>query len=210
MGEQGSGNNDIDGGEGDDTLIGGSGNDDIIGGSGDDLLDGKDGDDELEGGDGDDILKGGETSSGTIFQEILRGGRGDDLMYGGSSKTDLGGIPDSVDRNASNFSGRLYMYGDSGDDEMWGKYEMDAEYLWGGDDDDTIHPGHTAQSVIANGNDGDDTIYASIATVVEEKLNGGKGDDRINPIEYLYESDGSIDETNTQWVIDPFAGTADA
>ena len=46
--------------------------------------------------------------------------------------------------------------------------------------------------------------------MVEETLKGGKGDDKINPIQYVYNSDGSVDVTSTQWVIDPFAGTADA
>ena len=89
------------------------------------MLDGKDGDDELEGGAGDDILKGGDTgTTSSIYQEILRGGSGNDVMYGGSSSTDLGGIPTTVDRTASNFVGRLYMYGDEGDDELWGKHRM--------------------------------------------------------------------------------------
>ena len=77
------------------------------------MLDGKDGDDELEGGDGHDVIKGGDTgAASSIYQEVLRGGSGNDVIYGGSSRTDLGGIPTTVDRTASNFSGRLYIYGD--------------------------------------------------------------------------------------------------
>ena len=162
------------------------------------MLDGKDGDDELEGGDGHDVIKGGDTgAASSIYQEVLRGGSGNDVIYGGSSRTDLGGIPTTVDRTASNFSGRLYIYGDSGDDEIWGKHLMAAEYLWGGEDDDVIHPGHSADTIIANGNDGEDTIYGSIGAIVEETLKGGKGDDKINPIEYVFNSDGSVDFTST-------------
>ena len=64
-------------------------------------------------------------------------------MYGGSSKTELGGLSDfnSVDRNAADFSGSLYMYGDEGHDVIWGSKKMQNEYLSGGAGDDIIYPG---------------------------------------------------------------------
>ena len=123
-------------------------------------------------------------------------------MFGGNSKTDLGGIPDSVDRNAANFSGRLYMHGDDGDDEMWGKNNMEEEYFWGGEDDDFIRPGSEANIIIAMGNDGDDILYSAVRTIETEKLLGGKGDDKINPIELAFDSNGDVDVDNTNWIFD--------
>ena len=128
-------------------------------------------------------------------------------MYGGSSKTDLGGLGMTVDRDAANFSGNLYMYGDEGHDEMWGSNLFENEYFFGGEGDDTVYPGKNVQnSIIANGDEGDDTLYSSIANdfeLVSEVLRGGKGDDWINPIELAFDANGDVDVANTEWVVDP-------
>ena len=95
------------------------------------------------------------------------------------------------------------MYGDEGDDELWGSKGNAAEYLWGGADDDLINPGQGADTVYANGNEGDDTIEGSIGVMTSETIRGGKGDDIINPIELVYNS-GVVDVDNTEWVFDPY------
>ena len=60
-------------------------------------------------------------------------------------------------------------------------------------------------NTIAHGNESDDTLYSSISAdrrLEQEILRGGKGDDRINPIELVFDSDGNVDVDNTEFVID--------
>ena len=100
--------NDIKGGPGDDTIMAGNGPDDIRGGPGDDFIEAMAGDDEVFGDSGDDTIFGGAV--GQLGLDILHGGKGDDLIYGGSDKQGTGG-------GGKN----LYIYGDEGHDELWGK-----------------------------------------------------------------------------------------
>lgn len=101
------------GGEGNDTITGRNGPDDIFGDEGNDILSGLAGDDELWGGDGDDILRGGTNNTGSNRIDVLKGGSGSDKLYGGTSTARDGG-------NAGVADDKKYLYGDEGDDLIWG------------------------------------------------------------------------------------------
>ena len=97
-------------------------------------------------------------------------------------------------------AGTVYLYGDEGDDILWGANAAN-EYQWGGVGDDEIHSGNDNLIVSLNGNQGDDVIYPGTGIVTSEEIRGGKGDDIINPTEIVYAMDGSLDAST-------FAGTA--
>lgn len=50
--------------------------------------------------------------------------------------------PEGEDTNCGGGDG-FWAYGDEGDDVIWGKSNMNGEYIWGGDDNDEIHAGNT-------------------------------------------------------------------
>ena len=179
----GTDGNDLHGGEGDDLIEGGDGADDLYGDEGDDMIDGFDGDDEIWGGPGDDILKGGGVTGGTLMQDVLRGGLGDDTLYGHKTNNMFGGGGGTS----------YWIYGDEGDDEIWGTTDMN-EYMWGGAGDDEIHAGPTNDVVFINGNEGDDIIYPGQGPQVSEDINGGKGDDIIGVVDedLFINDDGTI------------------
>ena len=53
-----------------------------------------------------------------------------------------------------------YLYGDEGDDIMYGGYGTANEFIWGGEGDDIIYGGDTITTrQILNGNEGDDIIF---------------------------------------------------
>ena len=60
-------------------------------------------------------------------------------------------------------AGTVYLYGDEGDDILWGANGAN-EYQWGGEGDDEIHGGSSNLIVSLNGNEGDDVIYPGTAT----------------------------------------------
>ena len=118
------------------------------------------------------------------MQDVLRGGPGNDTIYGGKAE----------DMNYGGNGTNLFIYGDEGDDVIWGVQRMEGEYIWGGSGDDEIHagPGHTASFV--NGNEGDDVIYPGFQPDAED-LDGGKGDDIIGVVDedLLFDMNGDVD-----------------
>ena len=50
--------------------------------------------------------------------------------------------PEGEDNDCGGGDG-FWAYGDEGDDVIWGKSNMNGEYIWGGDDNDEIHAGNT-------------------------------------------------------------------
>ena len=61
---------------------------------------------------------------------MVHGGQGNDLIYGGTSPA-LDGAVDGV-------ADTKYLYGDDGDDKIWGSDNLTNQYIWGGDGDDFI------------------------------------------------------------------------
>ena len=116
---------------------------------------------------------------GTNKTEVIHGGSGNDTIYAGADYYGTGG----------GNNGKVWLYGDEGDDEIWSKMELDAEYLWGGADDDRIYGGYGATLSILNGNEGNDYIWPGYygdnadenpAGVLASNIRGGKGHDVIN------------------------------
>ena len=112
---------------------------------------------------------------------MVKGGPGNDLVYGGNT-TDFNG--------GGGFA--KYLYGDEGDDKMWGSQTMEFEYMWGGEGDDIIYGGIAHDNTFINGNEGDDVIYPGSETVIEDRVRGGKGDDLINPVELVFDDSGML------------------
>ena len=54
----------------------------------------------------------------------MRGGPGNDLVYGGTSS--------SLDGGSRNFVDTKYLYGDEGNDSIWGSTNLDFQYIFGG------------------------------------------------------------------------------
>ena len=112
---------------------------------------------------------------------MVKGGPGDDLVYGGNTSAfDSGG----------GFA--KYMYGDEGDDKIWGSSTQEFEYIWGGEGDDTLYGGLNNMNTYINGNEGDDVIYPASMTMVEDRVRGGKGNDIINPVELVFDDSGML------------------
>ena len=85
-----------------------------------------------------------------------------------------------------------YLYGDEGNDTIWGEDKTSYQYIWGGEGSDTIYGASMiAKQQVLYGNGGDDTIYPGSMNPDIETLNvgGGKGNDIINPV--TFKDDGS-------------------
>ena len=89
-------------------------------------------------------------------------------------------------------AGTVYLYGDEGDDILWGANAAN-EYQWGGVGDDEINAGSDNLIVSLNGNQGDDVIRPGSGIMTSEEIRGGKGDDIINPLEIVFTMAGTVD-----------------
>ena len=140
------GNDVLSGDAGDDTLSGYRGDDLLTGGAGNDTLRGGGGNDRLFGDDGNDLLDGGSAGSydDNNGNDVLRGGAGNDVLY------------------AADW-GSATLYGDAGDDKLYGGYHRDT--LYGGDGADTL-----------DGAGNDDGLFGGAGV---DTLTGGPGDDRF-------------------------------
>ena len=67
-----------------------------------------------------------------MYGDIIHGGKGDDEITGGATQ----GTTDTVDPAYGQF-----LYGDEGNDIIWGEDKTSYEYIWGGDGADTIYGG---------------------------------------------------------------------
>ena len=85
-----------------------------------------------------------------------------------------------------------YLYGDEGDDKMWGSRNTEYEYMWGGEGDDVIYGGFGHMNQYLNGNEGDDIIYPGSRISVTDRVRGGKGDDMINPVVLEFDDAGML------------------
>ena len=89
--------------------------------------------------------------------DIIRGGPGNDFVYGGTNENLDGG-------DASMTGEEKWLYGDEGDDSIWGSNDITKQYIFGGDGDDEIQSGNN---------------------INENYIHGGKGDDMIRPASHL-------------------------
>ena len=106
----------------------------MYGGPGDDVMLGDAGNDEVWGGEGDDIIRLGGTArriEDDVFFDIGRGGPGNDLIYGGFNQSFQGGSVGITDD-------QKFLYGDEGDDKIWGSSDITDQVIWGGKGDDFV------------------------------------------------------------------------
>ena len=189
----------VRGGRGDDTLHGGNGIDVLAGDRDDDFLFGNAGDDILLGGPGDDIIEGGEGA------DFINGGEGaldlagyidspvgvnvsldSTVGRGGTSEGDilvgieiLAGSNYNDELNATNNESVDALYGEGGDDTLWGGGFDHPDFLDGGPGDDHLltlsHPGSM------RGGPGDDIFeyYGSQLNSDGEIEDFTKGEDLI-------------------------------
>ncbi len=203
----GAGNDTLYGGAGNDTLYGGAGNDILGGGAGNDIIYGGEGSDTLYGGTGDDLLIGGAgadtfyggdgidtVSYETYFYDISeedRYNRGvtvylDNRWDTSDEKHDAAG---DIFYDIENVKGSIYndyIYGDSGDNIIWGNggndnlvgfsamyYEkQDISYLFGNDTFYTDSKAGDRVSIriglgnnIIYGGDGDEHVYQELVDI---------------------------------------------
>lgn len=91
----------------------------------------------------------------------------------------------------------LWIEGNEGDDLLVGKNLMNEEYIWGGSGNDIIYggPGKAGDDgtvSVLDGNSGDDIIYPAFGRAAGVNyVHGRKGDDNINPVEKLFDADGT-------------------
>ncbi len=147
------GDDSVSGGKGNDTIWSGAGNDNIWGDDNDDLLYGNDGEDQLIGGTGIDSIYGGDDN---------------DVIYGDDPEYMYLGSND-------------YLYGDAGDDEIYGQTGND--YINGGSGYDKIYGDAGNDNIYGNdnsdiiyGGQGNDNIYGGADN---DTIDGGEGNDML-------------------------------
>ncbi|SNT22845.1 calcium-binding protein [Tropicimonas sediminicola] len=155
-----SGDDVIVGGSLDDRLRGGLGHDTLTGKAGKDVLHGNAGRDVLVGGNGDDRLFGGagnDTLKGGSGRDYLKGGKGNDRLDGGSGADQLfGNVGNDLLLEAAD------AFGGAGDDEIHGrdftrpKAKRGGTDLYGEAGDDTIFGGIGYDDIY--GGSGDDRL----------------------------------------------------
>ena len=99
---------------------------------------------------------------------MIHGGAGDDYIkaglaagFGTTGTEHRGFENDNDDNDAAAYH---YLYGDEGNDQIWGEDFTTKEKIWGGEGNDTIYGSDALSSKdtfhYLYGNSGNDTIYA--------------------------------------------------
>ena len=191
-----SGNDILAGAHGPNRLDGAGGHDHLIGREGDDWLEGGAGRDRLEGGPGADVLRGGadidiaiyESSDAgvvirlhTVLEEGGKGGDAEGDTYNGKTYTltnDDGTTREVVVPDIQNLFGSEHhdvlagdfrenrIYGQGGDDLLYGGPDGGPDVLFGGDGDDKVYGGK-----------GRDNLYGGHD---DDLLKGGPGTDYLD------------------------------
>lgn len=196
----GSGNDTINGGMGSDSVFSGDGDDIVFGGGGRDTLKGGDGNDLLNaqggsgdlltGGNGDDTMKGGAGSADRVVEQgnvdftLADGfltGLGNDELAGIDLAVLTGGSGDNR-LDASAFSGKVTLDGNTGDDTLIGGSNWDR--LVGGSGNDSLDGGGGNDWLL--GGSGNDVLFGNLGedTILGEggndTLQGGQGRDTLD------------------------------
>lgn len=174
-----AGNDSLYGGANNDTLIGSFGNDTLYGEGEDDSLRGGDGYDSLWGGTGTDTLLGNDendTLYGESGSDRLDGGNGSDTLYGGDNNdTLIGGYTTSDGSEFLLFDGANLLFGDAGDDSLYGGRSGNTDTLHGGTGNDTLEAG--VGYGLFYGEDGDDSLKGGQNS---DTLYGGNNNDTLS------------------------------
>lgn len=176
------GNNTLKGLNGNDILYGLAGTDKIYGGNGNDTINGGSGDDKLYGDAGNDIIIGDDGN------DTIKGGKGSDWIFANSgiidfetkTTTEILNEIDALDETYS-LVGRNIIYGDAGNDNIFGGNYNDL--IYGGTGNDIIY-GRNGIDVLygGKGNDylsGGDGADRILCEAGNDTIDGGKGDDVI-------------------------------
>lgn len=174
-------------GEGNDSLYGGSGASTLYGGEGDDLFMAGSGDFDFQGGDGFDTLSFALSATGRAA--FVAASQGIEAVNGS-------GFGDQL-RAAVDYSGRVTLRGEAGDDTLevlnFGYGTGGAGSLYGGTGNDSLTGARNADSLYGgsgndrlDGNGGDDRLYGGsghdslFGGSGRDYLYGGSGDDRLS------------------------------
>ncbi|MFM7150201.1 MAG: calcium-binding protein, partial [Gemmataceae bacterium] len=163
----GKGNDLLVGGTAADVLLGGEGDDDVRGGPGNDWLTGGLGDDRFDGGVGvDRLVEAGDVDfvlvQGTATTDGSLTGLGEDvLVFNRIEQADLTGGDGNNLIDASGFTGRTWLSGGKGNDNLKGG--KSTNLILGGEGDDNL-----------TGNVGRDLLIGGLGLDV---LNGGGNED---------------------------------
>ncbi len=181
----------INGTDNSDQIIGSATDDVIVGLGGNDTIDGGAGIDEIRGGDGDDVIYPGSGDFNASF-----GGSGNDTLH------------------ATEGLGHSYLFGDDGNDILFGG--ADYNYLNGGAGDDVLYGGTgNNQKDGGAGNDslfggtGGGTMFGSegndqlTAANVGTAMHGGAGSDTLqggDGNDTLYADGNAISNGDVEWL----------
>ena len=116
--------------------------------------------------------------------DVIKGGPGNDMLTAGA----VAGSNDTTAPSGA-FS---YIYGDAGNDTIWGEDDVTDQYIWGGDDDDIIYGADGNSKQIISGNDDNDTIHPGSNATTYVAVSGDKGYDSINPLTPTLDGNGNV------------------
>ena len=107
---------------------------------------------------------------------MIRGNAGDDSITAGA-------VLESTEIGDNDFFAMYhYLYGDGGNDRMWGEDRTVDQKMWGGEGHDYLKGGNDTTEQYLFGNDGNDEILPGSNASKKVVAKGGKGWDIINDI----------------------------
>lgn len=188
----GNGNDNIDGGDGDNTIYADNGDDIIVSGTGKDYIRGGNGNDKIDGGDGIDTIfgdNGNDIITGGAGNDTIRGGNGNDWIFANEGVTinenlNINDLSDNYVMSViseQSLEGKNTIYGDGGNDHIFGG--KDSDIIYGGSGNDYIYGFGGVDAIF--GGSGNDTIYGGdgddriLGESGNDTINGGAGDDVI-------------------------------
>jgi Ca2+-binding RTX toxin-like protein len=196
------GNDTLDGAGGDDSLSGLAGGDSLIGGSGNDTLDGGDDVDTLDGGLGNDtylvttndvlVDAGGVDTVVAHESWTLADGFENATFISDSTLVDGFGNDQANVLDARGVSVQLGLFGEGGDDELFGGSSFGI--LEGGTGNDTVHGGSDFDNIV--GEEGDDLLLGGTGQGVfqggpgQDTMLGGAADDDFLYFQGTIQADG--------------------
>lgn len=187
----GSRNDVLDGGNQNDYINGGSGSDTLSGGNGNDILQGNYGQDRIDGGFGIDLLQEAGDSNFVLSNTRLASKFGRDTLVGIERASLRGGAGDNSLAAADFSLGKVFLYGERGDDSIQGGRYGDLlnggdgeDVIWGGPGHDDIRGNDHGDLLLGQlgrdtlrGDLGNDDLYGGPQT---DRLYGGYGNDSLN------------------------------
>ena len=118
---------------------------------------------------------------------MIRGGDGDDIITAGKNAEST-----SID-GQDFYAAYHYLYGDRGNDRIWGEDKTGDQKIWGGEGHDWLVGGdNTKGDQWLFGNEGNDTIKPGSGAETKVIAKGGKGWDIINPVDEAWPANNAV------------------